>query len=104
MRRVLLARVQQGHRTMLYPEGPPPLMPPRFRGRPMFDVEKCPDGCAACADACPTEAIRIADGKPRIDLGRCLFCTDCLEACPTGAVSYSKDYRLTVRHRENLVV
>jgi formate hydrogenlyase subunit 6/NADH:ubiquinone oxidoreductase subunit I len=127
MIKVLLARLHQGHRTMRYPDGPPPEMPERFRGRPVFDAAKCPDGCSACADACPTEAIRI-NGKPQIDslrslttaaegperaervegpqldLGRCLFCTDCLESCPTDAVRYSKDYRLAVRQRSDLVI
>lgn len=102
---VILARLRQGHRTMEYPGGPPPQLPDRYRGRPVFDTEKCPPGCAACADACPTQAIRLnAGGKPEVDLGRCLFCADCLQACPTGAVRYSKDYRLAVRQRSDLVV
>lgn len=100
---ILLARLHQGHRTMRYPDGPPPPMPDRFRGRPVFDADKCPDGCSACAQACPTQAITV-NGKPRLDLGRCLFCTDCLEACPEGAIHYSKDYRLAVRQREELII
>jgi Ni,Fe-hydrogenase III small subunit len=44
------------------------------------------------------------NGKPRVDLGRCLFCTDCLDACPEGAVKYSTDYRLAVRQREDLII
>ena len=103
MLKVMLARLKQGHRTMRYPDAPPPPVPERFRGRPTFDAAKCPDGCAACAGACPTQAIRI-DEKPTVDLGRCLFCTDCLDACPTGAVRYSKDFRLAVRQREHLVI
>ena len=88
---------------MRYPDGPPPEMPERFRGRPVFDASKCPEGCTACADACPTRAITV-NGTVKVDLGRCLFCTDCVQACPTGAVSYSQDYRLAVRNREDLVV
>ena len=39
---------------------------------------KCPDGCRACAEACPTDAIAVDGGGLRLDLGRCLFCTDCV--------------------------
>ena len=99
----ILARIRQGHRTMGYPAEPPPLLPERFRGRPVIDVSRCPDGCKVCADACPTSAISI-DEKARIDLGKCLFCTDCKEACPEGAISYSGDYRLSTRTRAALVV
>ena len=40
---------------------------------------------------------------PRIDLGRCLFCTECVQACPEGAIRHSQDYRLATRTREDLV-
>jgi Ni,Fe-hydrogenase III small subunit len=103
MLNIMRARLKQGHRTMRYPDAAPPPMPERFRGRPIFDASKCPNGCSACAEACPTHAIRI-DGVPRLDLGRCLFCTDCLDACPEGAVHYSKDYRLAVSRREDMCV
>jgi Ni,Fe-hydrogenase III small subunit/NAD-dependent dihydropyrimidine dehydrogenase PreA subunit len=88
---------------MSYPDGPPPELPERFRGRPVFDADRCPDGCRVCADACPTQAITVNE-VPELDLGRCLFCTDCLDACPEGAVSYSGDYRLAVRQREDLII
>ena len=88
---------------MKYPAGPPPDMPDRFRGRPVIDASKCPDGCRACAEACPTDALSTGDGL-RLDLGRCLFCTYCLAACPAGALSYSSDYRLAVRSRDDLLV
>jgi len=103
MFKIALARLRQGHRTMSYPDGPPPPLPERFRGRPVFDASKCPEDCRACAEACPTQAITV-NGTVRVDLGRCLFCTDCVQACPTGAVSYSDDYRLAVRRREDLIV
>jgi Ni,Fe-hydrogenase III small subunit/formate hydrogenlyase subunit 6/NADH:ubiquinone oxidoreductase subunit I len=103
MLKVILARLQQGHRTMRYPGGPPPEMPDRFRGRPLIDATQCPDGCRACAEACPTDAIAVTD-KARIDLGRCLFCTDCVNACPQQAIAYSNDYRLAVRRRQDLII
>jgi Ni,Fe-hydrogenase III small subunit/Pyruvate/2-oxoacid:ferredoxin oxidoreductase delta subunit len=99
---VIRARLRQGHRTLAYPDGPPPPLSERFRGRPSIDASKCPDGCARCAEACPTGAIDLREGA-RIDLGRCLFCTDCMDACPAGALSYSQDHRLAVREREHLL-
>ncbi len=103
MYKVILARLQQGHRTMAYPAGPAPEMPDRFRGRPAIDAAKCPEGCRACAEACPTGAITLTD-KARLDLGKCLFCADCASACPQQAIAYSDDYRLAVRRREDLVI
>ncbi len=100
---VILARLRQGHRTIRYPAAPPPPLPDRFRGRPVIDRSRCPDGCATCAEVCPTAAIDLTAGA-RVDLGRCLFCTDCTLACPTGAISHQGDHRLAVRRREDLVV
>lgn len=102
MLQVSLARFKQGHRTIRYP-AESPVLPDRFRGLPMVDTAKCPDGCHACAQACPTDAITIDGTGFHLDLGRCLFCTDCLEACPEGAIRYSKEYRLATRNREDLI-
>jgi Ni,Fe-hydrogenase III small subunit len=100
---VIRARLRQGHRTMRYPDAPPPPLPERFRGLPRVDASKCREGCRDCADACPTGAIDVS-GAPSIDLGRCLFCTDFSRACPEGALAYSGDHRLAVRERVDLVV
>jgi Ni,Fe-hydrogenase III small subunit/ferredoxin len=104
MIRTLLARLHQGHRTIAYPAAPPPPLPELFRGRPVIDVTRCPDGCSACADACPTRAIDLTGGAAKVDLGRCLFCTDCADACPEGAVTHDRDHRLATSRREDLVV
>jgi Ni,Fe-hydrogenase III small subunit/NAD-dependent dihydropyrimidine dehydrogenase PreA subunit len=104
---VFLARLKQGHRTSAYPKVEPTL-PDRFRGLPVIDASKCPEGCRDCADACPTNAITlpISTGGPKVelDMGRCLFCTDCTDACPEGAIHYSQEYRLATRSREDLVL
>jgi Ni,Fe-hydrogenase III small subunit/Pyruvate/2-oxoacid:ferredoxin oxidoreductase delta subunit len=103
MLKTLRARLQQGQRTASFPPDPTTL-PDRFRGRPEIDPSRCPDGCRECADACPTDAIALRDGRPRLDLGRCLFCNDCVEACPEGAIRYTTDWRLAVRRREDLLM
>lgn len=103
MLRILKARFNQGHRTMAYPKGDAPALPERFRGHPQIDAAKCAGGCQACADACPTQAIDVAQGL-KVDLGKCLFCAACDEACPTDALSYTNDYRLAASRREDLVV
>jgi Ni,Fe-hydrogenase III small subunit/Pyruvate/2-oxoacid:ferredoxin oxidoreductase delta subunit len=103
MLNILLARLQQGHRTSPFPDEEPRL-PDRFRGRPLLDASKCPDGCRACVEACPTDALAADGGALKVDLGACLFCTDCAEACPEGAVRYSAEYRLAARTRQGLVV
>lgn len=102
MLQVALARLKQGHRTLPYPASVPAL-PEHFRGLPVVDTDRCPDDCRRCVGACPTDAITI-DGKGfRLDLGRCLFCTECAQACPEGAIRYTTDHRLAVRRREDLV-
>jgi Ni,Fe-hydrogenase III small subunit/NAD-dependent dihydropyrimidine dehydrogenase PreA subunit len=101
MWRVLLARLRQKHRTIGFPDVAP-VLPDRFRGAPRLDPERCVAGCRACVDACPTDAI-TADPL-RLDLGRCLFCSECVAGCPNGAIAYSSEYRLSARRRDDLVI
>ncbi len=103
MLKLLRTRFRQGHRTARFPDEPP-VLPDRFRGLPVVDEGKCPDGCRACIEACPTDALALDAGGIAVDLGRCLFCTDCSEACPAGAIAHSSEYRLAARTREELVV
>lgn len=102
MLKVLHERRCQGYRTMAWPDGDPPKLPDRYRGLPVIDQSKCPDGCQKCAEACPTDAI-TTDGAMKMDLGRCLFCTDCMDACPEEAIQYTEDFRLATRTRDELV-
>jgi Ni,Fe-hydrogenase III small subunit/formate hydrogenlyase subunit 6/NADH:ubiquinone oxidoreductase subunit I len=102
MLKILLERRRQGHRTMQWPDGDPPPLPAHFRGAPTIDPTKCPTGCQACQDACPVDCIQLLP-EPRVDLGRCLFCTDCVDACPEGAITHGREHSLATRTRDELV-
>jgi Ni,Fe-hydrogenase III small subunit/ferredoxin len=101
---IIHERLRQGRRTIAYPAGDMPSLPDRFRGLPLLDESRCQDGCQACAMACPTDAISRDENGLRLDLGRCLFCTECVEACPEGAIRYSQDHRLASRTRDGLIL
>jgi Ni,Fe-hydrogenase III small subunit/formate hydrogenlyase subunit 6/NADH:ubiquinone oxidoreductase subunit I len=101
----LTHRLKRGRETMLFPDGPPPPLPDRHGGALRVEGAKCVDGCGACQQVCPSDAISFQPGKGiRLDLGRCLFCAECVEACPHGAISQTGDYRMATRTREDLVV
>ncbi len=101
---ILKARSRLGKQTIPYPNGPA-RFPERFRGRPVLDPSRCASACSACATVCPTDAIQGAGAKGMtLDMGRCLFCAECQQACPTGALTFTRDYRLSVRMRDELLV
>lgn len=103
MLKVILSRLQQKHRTIKFPDAPPPALPERFRGRPRIDTSKCSDSCHKCSQSCPTGAISVQENTV-IDLGKCLFCTDCAEACPNQSITFSSDYRLSFSKRKDLSI
>lgn len=49
------------------------------------------NGCTHCLDRCPTEAIRIVDGKAKIINERCIDCGECLKVCPYKAKGAQSD-------------
>jgi len=55
-----------------------------------LDRDKC-KGCTNCIKRCPTEAIRVREGKARIFEERCIDCGECIRACPNHAKSALTD-------------
>lgn len=46
----------------------------------MLDEDKC-TGCTNCVKRCPTEAIRVKDGKAHIIAENCIDCGECIRIC-----------------------
>jgi Ni,Fe-hydrogenase III small subunit len=74
MLKILLTRFKQGCRTVSFPVGKPPVLPARYRGRP----------------------IMAGDGG-RVDLGAITF-------IPDSGLKHSNDFRMAVSRREDLIL
>jgi len=67
-----------------------------------LDVKKC-KGCTNCIKGCPTEAIRVRNGRAYILENKCIDCGECIRVCPnnakyasTDSISRLKDFKFTV--------
>ncbi len=49
-----------------------------------LDKDKC-HGCTNCIKMCPTEAIRVRNGKAKIINDKCIDCGECIRVCPYHA-------------------
>jgi Ni,Fe-hydrogenase III small subunit len=76
--------------------------PAGFRGLPVIASGACAPDCAACRDACDAKAIAL--DPLRIDLGRCVFCSECVAACGAGRIAFGPDPRMASGTRDGLVV
>lgn len=113
MIKTILARIQQKHRTMKYPDEPP-VLPELFRGYPRIESHNCLEGCSRCIEACPYGAAKrvvssqgseVSEGAVfAVDMGLCIFCNECALACPSGAISFSNEHQLATSRRDDLVV
>lgn len=83
-------------------------MPEKFRGKIVFEAEKC-IGCLACMRDCPSGAIvikKVGDKKfeAEFDLARCIYCAQCVDSCPKKALQFSGEFELAQLNRNKLKV
>ena len=63
---------------------------PSFYHAIKIDYDKC-IGCTHCMTVCPTQAIRVVQGKAQLNPSRCIDCGECFRVCPTFAYSVMHD-------------
>ena len=103
MIKAIAARARQGYKTGAFPTKAGPNLPPEFRGRPKLDASTGEKDIEKARAVCPVEgALRFENGVASLDMGRCIFCGRCAEA--TSKIIFTKEYRLGVFRREDLVV
>ena len=95
-----------GEATTRYPFAPAEVSP-GFRGKPEHDARLC-IACAACAVACPSNALTMLTDMDQglitwsIFYGRCIYCGRCEEVCPTGAIRLGPEFELAVMNKADL--
>jgi iron only hydrogenase large subunit-like protein len=67
-----------------------------------LDPAKC-KGCTTCLRRCPTQAIRIRDGKACINPQLCIDCGECIRHCPYKAKRASFDEWDSIDHSKYLI-
>ena len=50
------------------------------------DAQTC-TGCETCIDACPSEAIKMEEGKAVIEADNCVDCGVCVDECPVESIT-----------------
>jgi Ni,Fe-hydrogenase III small subunit/Pyruvate/2-oxoacid:ferredoxin oxidoreductase delta subunit len=103
MIKVISARIKQGYRTAPFPDKEMK-MPERYIGLPEIEGSKCVSDCRRCLDSCPVSCINKTENGISIDLGVCIFCGDCAKECPASAITFSKNYSMATRKRDDLVI
>ena len=98
-----LSEVSEGKKAI----NPPIDTPDRFRGKIVYDRNKC-IGCKICTRVCPANAIEfIKETKTiRIYVTQCIFCSQCNDVCPVNCLFMSSEFTLATddRYSEAMIV
>jgi Ni,Fe-hydrogenase III small subunit/ferredoxin len=79
-----------------------PKLPDIFKGRPEIKAKPCGEGCSACRDSCPTNAIEL--DPVRLDFGSCVLCSECINVCPEDKFLFTNDYKTATNDRSRLII
>lgn len=65
----------------------------KMKAKPVFIHPQCKE-CGICAKNCPPQAIRMINGKPQVNLDKCISCFCCHELCNFDAVRIKRPWFL----------
>lgn len=85
--------------------------PDHYRGRIVYDPEKCIN-CGMCVKVCAPAAItrtveKLEEGDKityEFYMGSCTFCQMCADFCPKKAIELTKDYEMIGQSKEDFMV
>jgi len=89
----------------------PCIVPPKYRGKPEFDLDNC-IGCGACVNVCPTQALSQKDDVNAVPPARtitlrydtCIFCGNCQDNCTTEkGIKLSNKWDLATMDRSSTI-
>jgi iron only hydrogenase large subunit-like protein len=62
-------------------------------------------GCSHCMRVCPTEALRVQNGKATLYENRCVDCGECFRVCPVKAIIIEQDdYRQIFNYKHRVAL
>lgn len=100
MLEIINARIHQKHRTIKYPDAPPPPLPDRFKGAPQINAPLSETETKDCRQLCPTGAFERTGDDTILDIGKCIFCGKCAEKYQQK-ISFTSQYSLTAANRDS---
>ena len=70
----------------------------------LLDEQLC-KGCTNCIKKCPTEAIRVQNGKARILSDKCIDCGECIRTCPYKAkVAHTDSWDMLAEYKYTIAL
>ena len=72
-------------------------------GKSVYLLENQCKGCTNCIKHCPTQAIRVRNGKAVITTDQCIDCGECIRICPHHAKKAKRGFIDAINHYDYTV-